>query len=133
MNTEHVGHRLKKHRESLGITQAQVAKALDVTRGAVSQFENSIAGLQNFSKLSKLAKLYQTTVNTLVNSDEMVEKLQPPKAQIISTAGLTPLQAAAADAFLRMCLAGLIDSRGTVALIAEWESKITQGAPSSPK
>ena len=133
MNTEHAGYRLKKYRESLGITQARVAEALGVTRGAVSQFENSAVGLQNFSKLCKLAKLYQTTVNILTNSDEMVERVPPTKAQIILTDGLTPLQSAAADAFLRLCLADLTDSKETVALITEWESRLTQNAPSASK
>lgn len=55
-----IGSRLKALRESMNLTQFEAAIPLDVSRGAVWQWENSVT-LPTIPKLLQLARFYQTT------------------------------------------------------------------------
>ncbi|OZE05143.1 hypothetical protein CH249_09965 [Rhodococcus sp. 05-2255-3B1] len=70
--------RLKEEREYLGLSQEQVAKALAVSRAAVSAIETGrrkVSGIE----LAQLSKLYGTSVDRLLGSstpaDESVTQL----------------------------------------------------------
>ena len=71
--------RIKACRQRCGLTQEQVAEALDVSRQAVTKWENgqSAPSTQN---LFKLAQLYGTTVDFLV-ADE--KSTTPPQNNIL--------------------------------------------------
>ena len=57
---------IKQARERLGMTQEQLAKALGVTQGAVSQWEMGITH-PGFESLRKLAAALGVTVDELIN------------------------------------------------------------------
>ena len=62
---------LMERRKAAGITQEQVAAALNVTQGAVSHWERG-EGLPTISNLVKLARLLGCTVDDLMR-DVIVE------------------------------------------------------------
>lgn len=90
-----LGSRLKEAREALGLTQADVAGALDIPRSGVAAFEageRKVTGLE----LRRLARLYRRSVSWLLGetADEEVaadaalyraaEKLRPQdKEQVL--------------------------------------------------
>lgn len=56
---------LKKLRNDAGFTQKEIAKKLNVTQGAYSQYENNIIE-PNIETLIRLANIYQITMDLLV-------------------------------------------------------------------
>jgi transcriptional regulator with XRE-family HTH domain len=63
-----VGRRLRKHRESVGLSQSQVASHLGVTQVAISNWElgRSQAG---YVQLTTLSKIYGVPVGTFFEED----------------------------------------------------------------
>ena len=61
------GEKLKAERVKKGVTETEVARALGVTQGAISQFEN---GIKNPSTgvLVALAKYYGVSIDYLVGN-----------------------------------------------------------------
>ena len=59
---------VKKFREIKGLSQAQLAKCLDVTQGAISQWETGEAMPQT-DKLPKLAEALGCTIDELFDKD----------------------------------------------------------------
>ena len=62
-----LGEKLKEERNKKGVTEAEVARALGVTQGAISRFEN---GTKNPSTgtLVALAKYYNVSLDYLVGN-----------------------------------------------------------------
>lgn len=62
-----LGEKLKEERNKKGVTEAEVARALGVTQGAISRFEN---GTKNPSTgvLVALAKYYGASLDYLVGN-----------------------------------------------------------------
>lgn len=56
---------LMKYRDAAGMTQTDVAKAINVSRTSVSNWENCISS-PSFANLKKLAKLYNVSIEELM-------------------------------------------------------------------
>ena len=63
------GTRIKQAREDLRLTQEQLAEQLDVSRQAVSKWENG-SSEPSTANLMALAKLYGLSVDELLHSAE---------------------------------------------------------------
>lgn len=63
-----LAERLRSEREYLGLSQDQVAKALELPRAAVSAFETGRRKVSSV-ELARLAKLYGTTPDRLLGSE----------------------------------------------------------------
>ena len=61
------GEKLKAERAKKGVTEAEVARALGVTQGAISQFENGIKS-PSTGVLVALAKYYGVSLDYLVGN-----------------------------------------------------------------
>lgn len=61
-----MGERIRQRREGQGLTQAQLAKQIGVTKGAVSQWE--LGGTKNIKLVTflKLVEVLHTTADYLV-------------------------------------------------------------------
>jgi transcriptional regulator with XRE-family HTH domain len=68
---EDIGARLKEAREYLGLSQQEVATALNLPRTAVSMMESGQRGVESL-ELKALAKLYQRPVAYFTGEDEEV-------------------------------------------------------------
>ena len=66
---ENIGARLKEAREYLGLSQQEVATALNLPRTAVSMMESGQRGVESL-ELKALAKLYQRPVAYFTGEDE---------------------------------------------------------------
>jgi transcriptional regulator with XRE-family HTH domain len=66
---ENIGARLKEAREYLGLSQQEVANALNLPRTAVSMMESGQRGVESL-ELKALAKLYQRPVAYFTGEDE---------------------------------------------------------------
>lgn len=66
---EDIGARLKKAREYLGLSQQEVATALNLPRTAVSMMESGQRGVESL-ELKALAKLYQRPVAYFTGEEE---------------------------------------------------------------
>ena len=62
-----LGEKLKEERNKKGVTEAEVARALGVTQGAISQFENGIKS-PSTGVLVALAKYYGVSLDYLVGN-----------------------------------------------------------------
>lgn len=88
MNDEHTARetlcaRLKEAREYRGFSQEEVARHLDVPRTAVSLMENGSRRVEAL-ELRRLAKLYQTTMETLTGEDQ--ETTEPESVRLVARA-----------------------------------------------
>ena len=70
---ENLGSRVKKLRQEMNLTQAEVADALHVTRGYISNVENNRTAM-SLRILIYYAKLMNTTLDSLVGSLEPAYK-----------------------------------------------------------
>lgn len=68
-----LAERLRSEREYLGLSQDQVARALDLPRAAVSAFETGRRKVSSV-ELARLAKLYGTTPDRLLGSEAPVDE-----------------------------------------------------------
>lgn len=71
-----IGERIKELRKAQGISQGQIAQALDVSRQAVSKWENDLASPDTL-KLIQLAELLKTEVEYLAIGRKSVYKEAP--------------------------------------------------------
>jgi len=71
---EDIGARLKEAREYLGLSQQEVATALNLPRTAVSMMESGQRGVESL-ELKALAKLYQRPVAYFTGEDEEVVRV----------------------------------------------------------
>jgi transcriptional regulator with XRE-family HTH domain len=67
-----LAERLRTEREYLGLSQDQVARALELPRAAVSAYETGRRKVSSV-ELARLAALYGTTPNRLLGSDVPVD------------------------------------------------------------
>lgn len=68
--------KLKARRQSLGLTQQQAAELLNVTRQAISNWENG-NNYPDIPTLIKISDLYQISLDTLLKGDqELMTKFQ---------------------------------------------------------
>ena len=56
---------IKKKREGLGLSQTELARKLDVTQGAVSQWENGTSR-PDIDSLLRLADVFNCTIDDLI-------------------------------------------------------------------
>lgn len=71
-----IGERISKLRKQQNISQAQLAKALDVTRQAVSKWENDLTAPDTI-KLIQLADVLDTDVEYLATGNHSALKSRP--------------------------------------------------------
>lgn len=71
VNYKVLGEKLRKAREYLNLTQAQVADILSVGRDAIIRIENGTRKI-SAEELLNFSKLYKTSIDELVNNDEYV-------------------------------------------------------------
>nr|DAR86802.1 MAG TPA: helix-turn-helix domain protein [Caudoviricetes sp.] len=69
------GEKLKALREKHHLTQTDVAKELGVTQRAISYYENNNVAPNDPEALNKLAKLFEITLDELLNNDGQKSKL----------------------------------------------------------
>ena len=74
MNTESLGDRVKKARKHAGLTQAQLAKRVKTSQGAISDIENGRN--KESSSLFDIAKITGVSADWLINNQG--EMLAPP-------------------------------------------------------
>lgn len=58
---------LKERREKAGVTQIELAEALDVDQTTVSRWENGATPLKKYQR--KLAEFYHCTVEEVIEND----------------------------------------------------------------
>ena len=85
--------RLKSLRSSKGITQAELAKQLDVTQQAVGRWEKSIT-TPDYLTLSKIASYFNVTTDYLLGLSDQphAPQQEPPKTSNSSPHQQQPLQ-----------------------------------------
>lgn len=72
----HIGEKIKTAREEQGLTQAQAAEALMVSRQTVSNWETG-RSLPDIVSVLRMSQLYQISLDALLKGDrEMMEKIQ---------------------------------------------------------
>lgn len=71
-----VGERIIQLRKSQNLNQAQLAKLLDVSRQAVSKWENGLA-IPDMSRMIQLAELLNTDVEYLATGQHTTLKAEP--------------------------------------------------------
>ena len=64
------GENFKKYRLEAGLSQKEVAKALDIHQSNISDWENDVSRPE-YEKLIQLAKLYDCSIVELLGVDEM--------------------------------------------------------------
>ncbi|MGN1342397.1 MAG: helix-turn-helix domain-containing protein [Bacilli bacterium] len=63
-----LGEKLKEIRKKFGLSQEQLADIINVSRQAITKWENNL-GLPDVSNLQELSKVFGLTVDYLLNSD----------------------------------------------------------------
>jgi len=87
---QEMGVRLRDAREYLGYSQEEAAKALDVSRPAITNMESGQRNVQAL-ELGKLARLYGRSVSYLMTGEEEVAEADPKVAFAArALQGLTP-------------------------------------------
>ena len=103
MNAEHTTHdtfgaRLKEAREYRGFSQEEVARHLGLPRSAISLIESGSRRVGAL-ELRRLAKLYQTTMESLTGHDQEGQEVPEPVRMVARAAA--DLSAADRDEVLR--------------------------------
>ena len=78
--------RISELRNSLGITQAQLAKKLGLTRSAINSWEMGLA-VPQLKHVIEMAKIFHTTVDSMLNLSQRtvvdITDLSPKEQQVI--------------------------------------------------
>ena len=74
--------KLQELRKSKGLTQEELAKAIFVSRTAVSKWESG-RGYPNIDSLKELAKFFSVTVDELISPDEIITAAEEEKRELI--------------------------------------------------
>ncbi|MBE5805804.1 MAG: helix-turn-helix transcriptional regulator [Clostridiales bacterium] len=69
VNYKEIGEKLRKAREYLSLTQAQVARILNVGRDAIIRIESGTRKI-DAEELSKFSELYKISVDEIINSQK---------------------------------------------------------------
>ena len=73
--------KLQELRKQKGLTQEQLAKALFVSRAAISKWESG-RGYPNIDSLKAIAKLYNVSIDELLSGDELLSVAQEDRKQM---------------------------------------------------
>lgn len=73
------GENIARYRKELGMSQEKVAEYMEVSRQAVTKWENNIS-MPSSENLIKLARLFGITVEALLGNEESKEPFDPPKS-----------------------------------------------------
>lgn len=121
MNTENNLARLRKHK---GLSQWDVAEALDVSRQAVSRWEIGTAA-PSTDNLIRLSRLYEVTLDELIRGEAPPQ----PEAAPPQTAEETPpaRETAGKRRVLRAAIAGLAVLLCLLAVILAYRFGVSQG------
>lgn len=78
--------RLAEFRNNIGITQAELAKKLGVTRSAVNSWEMGLS-IPQLKHVIEMARIFNTTIDGMVNPSKQVvvdiTELDPQEQQVI--------------------------------------------------
>ena len=69
-----LGQKLKEIRKRLGLSQEQLAEIINVSRQAITKWEND-AGIPDISNLQELSKVFGLTVDYLLNAQNNLPAL----------------------------------------------------------
>lgn len=67
----YLGERIGELRKNFGITQAELARKLDVTRSSVNSWEMGLA-IPQLKHIVEMSKIFNTTVDGLLNTSSKV-------------------------------------------------------------
>ena len=73
-----LGQKLKDIRKRLGLSQEQLAEIMNVSRQAITKWENDV-GLPDVSNLQELSKVFSVTVDYLLNDKNQLPTLNMRK------------------------------------------------------
>ena len=122
------GQKLRELRTAAGLTQADLARRLGLSKGRVSQMETSGEGLGRLDRLDELAEALGVPVSVLMEQpSEEAGRREPSQSTFPvprSPLGLTPLQNATVDALVKACSRGLISDAKLLALLNELHAQL---------
>lgn len=84
------GMRLKALREKAKLSQSELAEALDVSRGAISFYENGDR-IANIDFLVKVAEFFDVSFNYLLGFDESMQPVLPDHLSFLSNEAVSAL------------------------------------------
>lgn len=129
-----VGNKIKELRESHGWTQFQLAKKLNVSRGAVSQYEIGVRTISDDLKV-ELAKLFNVSIDFLFGLEEkftglnIVKPLATPQKSEIQ-AIYDSMEPALQSFYLNLGRGMLTESgKDLKKILAENKDTLTSGEP----
>lgn len=73
-----LGEKLKEIRKRFGLSQEQLAEIMNVSRQAITKWEND-GGIPDISNLQELSKVFDITVDYLLNDDNQLPVLSMTK------------------------------------------------------
>lgn len=73
-----LGQKLKEIRKKFGLSQEQLAEIMNVSRQAITKWEND-GGIPDISNLQELSKVFDITVDYLLNDDNQLPVLSMTK------------------------------------------------------
>ena len=73
-----LGRKLKEIRKKFGLSQEQLAEIMNVSRQAITKWEND-GGLPDVSNLQELSKVFSITVDYLLNDENGLPTLSMKK------------------------------------------------------
>lgn len=73
-----LGQKLKEMRKRLGLSQEQLAEIMNVSRQAITKWEND-GGLPDVNNLRELSKIFGVTVDCLLSDDNQIPALSMRK------------------------------------------------------
>ena len=73
-----LGQKLKEIRKRFGLSQEQLAEIMNVSRQAITKWENDV-GLPDTSNLQELSKIFGITIDYLLNNDNSLPVLSMKK------------------------------------------------------
>lgn len=88
MDQKQIGIFLKTLRKEKGITQEQLAKALNVSNRSVSRWENGV-NLPDFSPLLEIAKYYEIGVDEILNGERIKNLMEDNNETLYQVAEYT--------------------------------------------
>ena len=96
--------RIAGARERAGVSQAEIAKRLELPRSAISKMENGEQRIDSLV-LAAMARLYGVPIAALLAEDEaeVVWDEMPAEALLRSAGDIAPEDRGVLDEFLRMC------------------------------
>lgn len=68
-----LGQKLRKIRSKFGLSQEQLAEVINVSRQAITKWEND-GGLPDVSNLQEISEVFGVTVDYLLNGDSIIDE-----------------------------------------------------------